>query len=135
MVRLNKNTLSQKQTDQLFQQLVMLMNPGEASTTSDVLREILGPEEQLMIAKRLAVIVLLLENKTLYNIANILKISPATAEKIKRNLDEGRYMQIIIHLGKSKRNYFAILDTIDSILHLGGILPHYNGLDRYKNIR
>ncbi len=44
------------------------------------------------------------------------------------------YKETIILLQKNKRDYLAILDTIDSILHLGGILPHRVGLDRYKNL-
>lgn len=134
MVRLNKNLLTEQQFEQLFIQFVRILDPNKSMSADGVLREILGEEERIMIAKRLATIVLLLEGKSLYNIATTLKISPSTAEKIKRHLDDGDYETILSRLGKSKRNYFAILDTIDSILHLGGILPHYNGLDRYKNI-
>lgn len=134
MVRLNKNLLTEQQFEQLFIQFVRILDPNKSTSTDGVLREILGEEERIMIAKRLATIVLLLEGKSLYNIATTLKISPSTAEKIKQHLDDGDYETILSRLGKSKRNYFAILDTIDSILHLGGILPHYNGLDRYKNI-
>jgi len=85
-----------------------------------------------MLAKRLAIIILLLEDKSLYRIASILKISPTTANKIKYKLDTGEFDKIITLLGKNKKEYFALLDTLDSILHLGGILPHYNGLERYK---
>jgi uncharacterized protein YerC len=135
MVRLNKNLLTDQQFEQLFIQFIRIVDPKKSAPVGGVLREILGKEERIMIAKRLATIVLLLEGKSLYSIAHTLKISPTTAEKIKRHLDDGSYTTILSRLSKSKRNYFAILDTIDSILHLGGILPHYNGLDRYKNIR
>jgi len=134
MVRLNKNLLTQQQFEQLFIQFARIVGPHKSAEVDGVLREILGEEERVMVAKRLAAIVLLLENKSLYGIANTLKISPSTAQKIKANLEAGNYSTILKRLGKSKKNYFAILDTIDSVLHLGGILPHYNGLDRYKNI-
>ena len=97
-----------------------------------ILQEVLGEEEQVMLAKRLAVIVLLLEQKSLYSIAHSLKLSPATAQRIKENFDTGQYHTIVKQLQTSKRNYYMILEMLDSILHVGGILPHYNGPDRSR---
>ena len=69
-----------------------------------------------------------------FETAKLLKLSPATTQKIKRQLEEGQNDQTILILGKNKKDYFVILETLDSILHLGGILPHYNGIDRYKHL-
>jgi uncharacterized protein YerC len=132
MVRLNRNQLSDKQLVALFGQFILILNPKAPAETENILSEVLGYEEKIMISKRLVAIVLLIEGKSLYSVSNTLKISSATALTIKRKLDAGEYTAIIRRLGLSKKNYFAILDTIDSILHLGGILPHYNGLDRYR---
>ncbi|MES2966827.1 MAG: hypothetical protein V4668_03495 [Patescibacteria group bacterium] len=121
MVRLNKNLLTEIQLNDLFLQFSNLINPE----SDNILREILGKEEQIMVAKRLATIILIIEGKSLYSISRLLKISPTTADKIKFGVISGRYEHILQRLGKSKKNYFAILDTIDSILHLGGLLPHY----------
>lgn len=125
MVRLNKNLLTDQQLDNLFSQFAKLLNKKDHAEADDILREILGPEERIMIAKRLAIVVLLLEEQSLYSISRNLKISTATAGRIKLEIDNGRYQNILDKLGKSKVDYFAILDAIDSILHLGGILPHY----------
>lgn len=125
MVRLNKNLLTEQQLDDIFLQFTKIMNDGRDSNTNEILHEILGKEERIMIAKRLATIILVVEGKSLYSISRSLKISPTTAEKIKFGVDNNRYKNILHKLGKSKKNYFAILDAIDSILHLGGILPHY----------
>lgn len=130
MVRLNKNTLTEKQLNNLFKQFVTIVAPKQPTESTRILKEILGSEEQIMIAKRIAIIVLLLEGKSLYAISNMLKISPSTAEKVQNNLANDCYEAIIQRLHHSKKDYFAILNTIDSILHLGGILPHYNGPDR-----
>lgn len=134
MVRLNKTGLSQKQLDVLFAQLNQTLGRLEPKQTSAFLSELLGSEERIMLAKRLAIIILLLEGKSLYNISHTLKVSPTTAEKVKFKLDSGHYKQILKTLGKNKTDYFAILEAIDDILHLGGILPHYNGLDRYRHL-
>lgn len=125
MVRLNKNLLSNTQLDDLFSQFSKLLNNKDQSRADDILREILGPEERIMIAKRLAIIILIVEGQSLYLISKNLKISTATAQRIKFNVENGRYQNILLRLGKSKKDYFAILDAIDSILHLGGLLPHY----------
>ena len=125
MVRLNKNLLTDTQLDNLFSQFSKLLNHKDQSMVDDMLREILGPEERIMIAKRLAILILLVEGHTYYSVAKNLKISPATAQRIKFGIEKGRYQNVLRSLGKSKRDYFAILDAIDSILHLGGLLPHY----------
>jgi uncharacterized protein YerC len=132
MVHLNRNLLTQQQLEMLFTQLSQLLNEKSPNETAGVLTEILGYEEKVMIAKRLVAIVLLVEGKSLYSISHMLKMSPATVATIKVRLESHAYDTILKRLGKTKKNYFAILNTIDSILHLGGILPHYNGLDRYR---
>jgi len=134
MVRLNKNHLTKKQLDSLFAQLGKSLGKLPAKETDSFLTELLGPEERVMLAKRLATIILLIEGKSLYSISRDLKISTATAEKIKSHLNDGGYEFIITSISKNQKVYISLLNTIDSILHLGGILPHYNGLDRYKGL-
>ncbi len=134
MVRLNRTKLTEKQLDALFTQLSTTIGKLSKNDAEYFLSELLGTEERIMLAKRLAIIVLLREGKTLYSIAHILKVSATTAEKIKTGLDSGKYAHLVSALHKHKRDYLAILDTLDSILHLGGVLPHRIGLDRYRNI-
>ena len=135
MVRLNKNRLSQKQFGKLFEQLNHTLGVLSEKETGYFLSELLGQEERIMLAKRLAIIILLLEGRSLYRISNDLKISSATADKIRDKLENNEYDHLITSLGKNKKEYFSILETLDSILHLGGALPHYNGLDRYKHLK
>ncbi len=132
MVHLNQNQLSAAQLNDLFAQLSNLLQDNP--TSSQCLSELLGTEERIMLAKRLAIIILLVENVSLYKISRTVKVSPATALDIKQKLADGHYQTILATFGKNKRNYFSILETIDTILHLGGILPHYNGLDRYRGV-
>lgn len=130
MVRLNKNQLTSKQFNDLFVQLNKTLSTLSAPETNLFLSDLLGTEEKIMLAKRLGIIVLLLEDYSLYKISRLLKVSPATAKKLKEELDNGKLKNLINVLNKNKRDYFTILNTIDSILHLGGILPHYNGPQR-----
>ncbi|MFT5036833.1 MAG: hypothetical protein ACI9VM_000398 [Candidatus Azotimanducaceae bacterium] len=132
MVRLNKTHLQTKQIEDLLLQLAKVLSPNKPSHARAALSEILGREEQIMVAKRLATIVLLSEKFSSYKISRILKLSESTVSRTALKLKHGDYKTILHVLGKSKKNYFAVLDIIDDILHLGGILPHYNGIDRHK---
>ncbi len=132
MVHVNHNQLTQENLDGLFQQFDALLGKLDQKAIRIFMGEILGHEERIMIAKRLATIVLLQEGLSAYKTSLVLKLSPSTVGKIADHIKDGSYAGTIALLHKNKRNYLAILNTIDSILHLNGILPHYNGLERYR---
>ena len=132
MVRINKNHIESKELDRLFQQCAFILAPHNTKHAHNVLQDLLGFEERLTIAKRIATIVLLLENVSNYRISLHLKLSQSTVAAIQAKLVAGGYSSIITSLGKNKKDYFKVLTVLDSVLHLGGMLPHYNGIDRYK---
>ncbi len=134
MVRINRNELPKKEWVALLHQFDALLGKLDKDSTKIFLNEILGREERITLAKRFATIVLLIEGTSEYKVARILKLSPTTTGKIAFGIERGTYAGIITLLRKNKRDYLKILETIDSILHLGGILPHYNGLDRYRGL-
>ncbi len=134
MARINKDKLKKDQLDKLFNQLNNTLGKLSTRDTNLFLSDLLGEEEKIMIAKRLGVIVLLLEGYSLNKISKILRVSTSTADRLKRDLENRKVDNLIRIIGKNKKDYFLILNTLDSILHLGGILPHYSGTDRYKNL-
>lgn len=131
MVRLNSNQLSSQQIERLWLQLAEMAAPKSSTHTAKILREILGHEERIMVAKRLAAAVLLVEGLTPYRIADELKLSQATIHAIREKVEAGGFSTSLQYISKTKKDYFSFLDTLDKILHLGGLLPHYNGIDRY----
>ena len=135
MVRLNRSVLSKKQLDDLFKQLAKTISPDNYAHADSVLTELLGREERIMLAKRLAIVVLLVEGASMYKIGRLLKLSQSTVGQVSRKLEKGHFDNTLSKVSKTKKDYFAFLNTLDNILHLGGILPHYNGLDRYRGIR
>lgn len=135
MVRLNRNTLNEKQHNDLFQQFARTVSPVDSDHADTVLSELLGTEERVMVAKRLAVIVLLVEGTSMYKIGQLLKLSQSTVEHISQKFEKGHYDHTLQYISKTEKDYFAFLDILDNILHLGGVLPHYNGLDRYRSLR
>src|SRR3989344_7066492 len=128
MVRLNRNALSKKQLDDLFVQFAKTISPKDSKHADLVLTELLGKEERIMVAKRLAIVVLLIEGVSMYKISKLLKLSQSTVEHISKKIQNGNFDHTLGKISKSKKDYFAFLDILDNILHLGGILPHYNGL-------
>lgn len=135
MVRLNRNKLSKKQLNDLFKQFAFTVSPKGSEHAERILTELLGAEERIMLAKRLAAIVLLIEGTSMYRVGQLLKLSPSTVEHMAEKLEKGECKHFLDHVSRTKKDYFAFLDTLDSILHLGGLLPHYNGLDRYRYFR
>ena len=134
MVRLNKNTLPKSSLENLFKQLSQTLGKLNAAQTELALSELLGPEEKIMLAKRLGIMVLLTEGHSLYNIARTLKVSPATAAKIKERLNRNQCSNLQKMLQTNKKDYLKILDLLDSILTLDGNLPRYSGKDRYRHL-
>jgi|CXWL01.1.fsa_nt_gi uncharacterized protein YerC len=134
MVHVNRNELPKEELDALFSQFDTFLSKLNKGATSVFLGELLGREERITLAKRLTVIILLHEGISEYKVAKVLKLSPTTTGRIAKDMTQGTYRKTIALLSKNKRNYFAILDSIDSIIHLGGILPHRQGLERYKHL-
>ena len=134
MVHLNHNKLSKKQLDNLFSQLATTVAPKNETEATTILTELLGTEERIMVAKRLATVVLLTEGMSQYKIGNLLKLSQSTIANIAKKLQAGHYEGTLRKVSKTKKDYLAFLDTLDKILHLGGTLPHYNGLERYRGL-
>lgn len=132
MVRINRNNLDQKLLDQLLQQCAFVIAPKEQQHARLVLDELLGYEEQVTVAKRIACIVLLSEGASSYKISQHVKLSQSTVGAIKSKLQTDNYTQIIKTLKKDTKKYLEILNTLDSLLHLGGILPRYTGPRRTK---
>jgi len=90
-----------------------------------VLTDLLGPEEQVMLAKRLAAITLLQRGQSIYKTASTLHLSPATAGRIKTNLDNHQYDKVLQLLTSNGNLLHELLTALDTTLHLNGLLPHY----------
>ncbi len=134
MVNVNRHQLPQKDQDELLRRFDNILTSCRKDSTSLFLNELLGREERLTIAKRCMAIVLLHEGYSEYKTAQVLKLSPTTTGSIGAKLRDGAYHKFVPQLTEKKRNYFELLETLDSILHLGGLLPRRIGLDRYRSL-
>ncbi|OGG87834.1 hypothetical protein A2592_02505 [Candidatus Kaiserbacteria bacterium RIFOXYD1_FULL_42_15] len=125
MVNVSKEILEQTELDALFGQLNGTIGQLGAKKSELFLSSFLGAEEKIMLAKRLAAIIMLTHGQSLYLVASALKISTSTAKNYKLSIQEGRYDLLLEAIAKRKARYIELIETIDSILHLGGVLPHY----------
>lgn len=125
MTNVSKYPLSPKEQSVITQQICSLLAEKSVAGTSSILKSLLGPEEFLMIAKRFAIIVMLWKKHSMYEIAQKLHVSSSTVARIEQKYRLGKYVHITKLLNKPTLSIIDILESIDSILHLGGILPHY----------
>ncbi len=133
MVNVNRNQLSPHDVVRLMRQFDLILTKLNPRATTIFLDELLGKEERLTVAKRLAAIILISEGYSQYKTSRLLKLSPTTTGIIALKIESGGYAGIIRLLMKKKRDYFKLIDTLDSIFHLGDLLPHRVGLDRYRS--
>jgi len=88
-----------------------------------------------MLAKRFVAVLLIHRKQTPYSIARSLNLSQTTVGKLLEQYDSGKYQHIVKSISKPTPEVVRLLETIDSILHLGGILPHYGQTHRSEKIR
>ena len=134
MVRVNKNRLADKDILFLLKRFDDTLANFDQKGVTIFMSELLGKEERLTIAKRLTTIILLHEGCSQYKVSRLLKLSHSTTKIIGDKLEKGAYNGIIKLLKKKRVDYIELLNTVDSILHLGGLLPRRIGLDRYRHL-
>lgn len=134
MVRVNRNQLSDKDTLQLLRQFDVALAKLAPAHITVLLNELLGKEERLTVAKRLVAIILIHQGYSEYKVSQLLKLSHSTTKIIADKLEGGAYDGILRLLGKRNVGFTELLNSVMSILHLGGILPRRVGLDRYRTI-
>ncbi|MCA9363473.1 hypothetical protein KC851_04085 [Candidatus Kaiserbacteria bacterium] len=130
MARISKQKLNDKVAKEIWQQLKETVGRLSGDQSGPFLEGLLGKNEQIMLAKRLAAIVLIHEGHSDYAIAHTLKISSATAGKLRANYQSEQYKKVISGIKKNKADYAAFVDDLIDIIHLG--LPRYAGPGRWK---
>ncbi len=125
MVHLNKNKVPEDVLLGLYEQLSKIISELNRSQVENFLFDLLGEEERVMLAKRLAIVIMILEEYSMYRISTTLKVSQSTVDKIKTAMSSGAFVDLVPLVKKNKKGYLAILDILDQILTVGGIMPHY----------
>ncbi len=134
-MRLSKDRLSEVQREHLISQFADVLGKLNKGQARMFYEELFGYEEKEIFAKRLAIVLMLHEGRSCYSIAQRLKVSETTVAKLFERYARKEFSHIIESLTKSKKNYTDLLILIDSILTVGGIMPHRNYIIKTKRKR
>lgn len=119
MTHVSKRALPRDELELLQAQFSKTISTLSRSDTNFFLKELLGPEELTMLAKRLAVIILFTEGNSSYRVWNTLNISPSTADRIKLQYECGAYKHIVAAIRKDRTNLNEFWDVLEIILRAG----------------
>ena len=132
MTNVSKNILDEKIAQKLNLQLSKFFSEQTGKQMQKLFSDLLTTSEKTMLAKRLAVVIMLTEKHSTYRIAQTLKISDSTVRDVKSRLNLGQYDHLVAHYEKKKFNSKEFWETIDLILRAG--LPS-RGKDRWQSVR
>ena len=136
MPHVSKRKLKQKTFWSVRDNFIGLMAfPRGAEKTQQFLSNILTPTERLMLAKRLAVIVMLCRDYSGYKIRMALKISPSTVTRLRTQLENGvfPYLELLFRgtrLTPHKKEASDFWDALYKFVLMG--MPPRCGKGRWK---
>lgn len=140
MSQVSHRYLSPKVEQQIFDTFVeSFTSLSSTQKATDFLYDLLSPVEQIMLGKRLAIAYMLLKGYAQRTIADTLKVSQATVNKVNTSLKIGTgYRAIISHM-LQKEKVVAFFDQLEE--KLDHLLPpkganwseHYKRLTLEKN--
>ena len=131
MTNVSKKKLPKVEFDRLYLQLNVIIGSLNKNQSALFFTELLGPEEKVMLTKRLAAVVMFIEGNSSYRVWQLLQMSPSTAEVIRRDFETGRYDNIVMIFTKNKSDYRKFWETLDVILRAG--MPPM-GRGRWKSV-
>ncbi|HNW71917.1 MAG TPA: Trp family transcriptional regulator [Candidatus Paceibacterota bacterium] len=118
--------------NKLFAKLISVLGKAQDKNYLHlVIKELFTYTEKIMLAKRLAIVLMLSKNLPQHRIAESLKVSPTTVTKISLRMENGKYDSII---KISKKEKVDLEKIIMNILTAGGIMPPMVGKKYWRKI-
>lgn len=129
MPHVSKEPLEKKLYDKLFLELQKAIVKSDKKSANIFMYSVLSETERTMFTKRFAIIILLSQGLSNYEIWNQLKLSPSTVARIKLSYEKGRYDELLgLIKGKKKIQFMNILEVLLS----GGLPPRT--AERWKHV-
>lgn len=119
MTNISKKKLPKKTRAALWNQFCIVSTKLTRKNSSIVFSELLGPEERVMLANRLAAIFMCIEGYAPYKISRLLMISPTTASAIAGRYAKGEFSELSKLLKADKKNYDETWELLGKILRMG----------------
>ncbi|PIP55945.1 MAG: hypothetical protein CO183_01170 [Candidatus Zambryskibacteria bacterium CG_4_9_14_3_um_filter_42_9] len=121
MSHVSKRKLDQETFDKIFRKLVLVLEHAQNKKKFvSVLEEILTETEKVMLAKRVAIVLLLLGDIPQHRISEALIVSPTTVSKMSLQVEIGKYASI---KNISIKEKIDLEKVVWLLLTAGGILP------------
>ncbi len=121
MPHVSSKKLSSHLLEKLFGKLLAILERAQnKESLSLVINELFTRTEKVMLAKRLAIILMLSNNTPQHRVVEILKVSPSTVSKTSLRIEIGKYDTV---LRVSKKEKVDLEKIVWNILTVGGIMP------------
>lgn len=103
MPHVSDQKLDEKTMQELEERLMLVLSSPSTKTRQEIFRELLTDTEQVMLAKRLALIYLLIEdNASIRDIHDKIGISPSTVQRFERAVSNGGFQKTQQWLKRNK---------------------------------
>ena len=103
MPHISKQQVSENTKHLLERQFLAWIKEIAKNNQEKILRELLSPTEQVMLAKRLLAILMILENIPTHDISSVLRISPSTVARFELKVDNRKYVHTHKWLSDKRR--------------------------------
>jgi uncharacterized protein YerC len=139
MTQVSRRYLNPKTEQQIFDTFVeSFTSLSSTQKATDFLYDLLSPVEQVMLGKRLAIAYMLMKGYAQRTVADTLKVSQATVNKVNASIKVGSGYRTIISQMIQKEKVVAFFDQLEA--KLDKILPprganwslHYKNLSTKK---
>ena len=94
MTNISKKQLKKKVAEKIHKRFIKTIINLHGKGGERFIEEILTPSEQIMLAKRTMALSLLSSGASSYKVQKLLKLSPTTASRLKREMKNGKYKSI-----------------------------------------
>ena len=121
MPHVSSKKLNKDFSEKLFRDLIDIFGKAQdKKLLSAVLGELFTSTEKIMVAKRVAIVLMLASKTPQHRVVEILKVSPTTVAKASLGIEIGKYKTI---LQVSKKEKINLEKIVWNILTAGGIMP------------
>ena len=121
MPHVSKKQLDKETFEKIFRKLIAVLERAQnQKKLTPILDELLTETEKIMLAKRLAIVLMLSGNTPQHRISEALFVSPSTVTRISLGIEIGKYDLI---RSISKKDRVDLEKIIWLLLTAGGIMP------------
>lgn len=114
MTRISKKELNTQAAQDIHRQFLRIITTLKGKNGAHVLEELFTETEQVMLAKRLAALLMLTQDVTPFHVSEVLQLSSSTTKRLHDHLLRGHYAHIetLISTKKTRERLWAELEVL-----------------------